>query len=238
MGEYLPMAFGVLTFLVGLGILGLYFATGRKNSLFLHFGGMSLLWLLLTFHFWLPDFGIVSWNMQDSSFYILTALMMGLIYFFVERALSLKMLWARIVIGVCMLVCLVLAVTATEMDPITGWRLQHYRRPRGCRRAHLGHRPCHRHNPEKRRREDHDDRLRGLHGLHDPRRAHDEPHHHVEHFHGQFRLPGVPSLLRHHDRAPDQPDGLGPGFNPRDGRGKERQTRVRASGRSWNPRTT
>ena len=122
MGEYLPMAFGVLTFLIGLGILGLYFATGRKNMLLLHFGGMSLLWLVLSFHFWLPDFGVISWNAQDSSFYVLTALMMGLIYFFVEKALSLKMLWARIIIGVCMLVCLVLAVTATEMDPITGWR--------------------------------------------------------------------------------------------------------------------
>jgi methyl-accepting chemotaxis protein len=122
MGEYLPMAFGVLTFLIGLGILGLFFATGRKNRLLLHFGGMSLLWLVLSFHFWLPDFGAVSWNMQDSSFYVLTALMMGLIYFFVEKALSMKMLWARIIIGVCMLICTALAVTATEMDPITGWR--------------------------------------------------------------------------------------------------------------------
>ncbi len=122
MGEYLPMAFGVLTFFIGLGILMLFFATGRKNMLLLHFGGMSLLWLVLSFHFWLPDFGLVSWNMQDSSFYVLTAVMMGLIYFFVEKALSLRMLWARIIIGACVFLCFGLAVTATEMDPITGWR--------------------------------------------------------------------------------------------------------------------
>ncbi|HOT47336.1 MAG TPA: methyl-accepting chemotaxis protein [Spirochaetota bacterium] len=122
MAEYLPMAFGVLTFFIGLSILALFFTTGRKNKLLLHIGGISVIWLVLSTHFWLPYFGKIPWNTQDQSFYILSSLMMLWIYWFLEKALDLKIKWTRIVVIGCMVLCVGLSVTATEMDPITGWR--------------------------------------------------------------------------------------------------------------------
>ncbi len=120
--EYLPMAFGVLTFFLGIGIISVFFTTGRKNRLLLHIGGISVLWLVLSTHFWLPYFGSIPWNVQDQTFYILSSLMMLWIYIFLEKSLDIRIKWTRIVIASCLVLCIGLAVTASEMDPITGWR--------------------------------------------------------------------------------------------------------------------
>ena len=122
LAEYLPMGFGIMTFLLGLGAIGAFFAGGRKNMLLLHFGGMSVYWLLLTFHFWLPSFGFIPWNIQDILFYIMTAFLAVWIFFFLEMTLGIRILAARIILGIAFIATMILAGTATELDPITGWR--------------------------------------------------------------------------------------------------------------------
>lgn len=120
--EYLPMAFGVLTLFTGMSIMALFFTTKRQNRLLLHIGGISILWFFLSMHFWMPSFGTIPWNTQDWSFYVFSALMMGWIYLFIEKALELKIKWARIIVIISIIACIGLSATATEMDPITGWR--------------------------------------------------------------------------------------------------------------------
>lgn len=122
LAEYLPMGFGIMTFLLGLGAISAFFAGGRKNRLLLHFGGMSVYWLFLTFHFWLPSFGFIPWNLQDILFYVMTAFLAGWIFFFLEMTLDIRILWTRIILGVAFIATMFLAATASELDPITGWR--------------------------------------------------------------------------------------------------------------------
>ncbi len=122
LAEYLPMAFGWMTLTFGIAMIIAFFAGRRRDRLFLHFGGMSVLWFLLTMHFWLPDFGVLSWHDQDRLFYILTACLVVWIYFSLEMWLDTRFRWARIVIIADALVFALIAATATERDPITGWR--------------------------------------------------------------------------------------------------------------------
>ncbi len=120
--EHLPMAFGFLTLFIGLSVLGIFFTTGRNNALLLHIGGMSIQWTVMSTHFWLPSFGPVPWHVQDQVFYVLSSLIMLWIYLFLEKALDIRIRLTRIITIVGVIICIGLALTATEMDPITGWR--------------------------------------------------------------------------------------------------------------------
>lgn len=120
--EYLPMAFGIMTLILGTAMIIAYFVGGRKGTLSLHIGGMSVLWFVLTTHFWLPSYGPLPWNTQDQLFYILTAGMVSWIYFSLEIWLRVSIKWARAVIIIDAVIFLALSATATESSPITGWR--------------------------------------------------------------------------------------------------------------------
>jgi len=83
---------------------------------------MSLLWFLLSTHFWLVSFGPLSWNSQDKIFYVFSALMVAWIYIFLEKSLNLQIRWARIVVIIAAIATSILSITASVEDPITGWR--------------------------------------------------------------------------------------------------------------------
>ncbi len=122
LGEHLSMSFGILCLLIGVSAFIAFLAGKRENRLLGHFSGMSILWFILTTHFWAPTFGPLPWNMQDQIFYILSGIMVSWIYFFLEMALEVKLKAGRIAIVILFLLITLLAVTASTENPITGWR--------------------------------------------------------------------------------------------------------------------
>ncbi len=122
LAEHLPMAFGLMTLIVGIGMIVGYLLGEKTNRLPLHLGGMSILWFFLTMHFWAPSFGPIPWNDQDRFFYVLTAVMIGWIYLSLEKWLGVRIRWARIILIIDMIIFVILSITASEQDPITGWR--------------------------------------------------------------------------------------------------------------------
>jgi len=124
LAEYLPMALGIMTLIFGLGMIPMFILGGGRNPLTLHFAGMSILWFFLTMHFWLPNFGPLSWHDQDRLFYIFSAFMVTWIYFYLEKSLRLSIRWARIVIFIDVIAVIAISATATVENPITGWRFE------------------------------------------------------------------------------------------------------------------
>jgi methyl-accepting chemotaxis protein len=122
LAEYIPMIFGVITFILALGVFVLFIAGKIKNRLLLLFGVISLLWSIASCHFWFPSFGPIPWNVQDQMFYIIIAVILTLIYFYLEIALDVKIKASRIIIVSAALVTIVLSITASDTNPITGWR--------------------------------------------------------------------------------------------------------------------
>ena len=122
MSEYLVMALGIMTLLVGLTILISYLLTGRRDRVNLHFGGISILWFILTMHFWLPSYGDISWRFQDNLFYVLVGILVVWVYLSLESILKYRIKWARITVLFLLFVQVLIAVTATNNSPITGWR--------------------------------------------------------------------------------------------------------------------
>lgn len=120
--ESLPMTLGILTFVLGSIMLVIFFTKNGRNKKTLIFSVTTLLWFVLTTHFWLPDYMFMPWNMQDRLFYVLTAFLVGLIYFYIEMSLNEKLLWGRILVFIDAIAVIALSVTATESNPITGWR--------------------------------------------------------------------------------------------------------------------
>lgn len=122
--EFFSLAFGVMTLVLGIGFLIMY-AIGRfKKGLQGLFGCISLLWAIASIHFWFPSFGILDWNTQDILFYVVISIMMLLIYFYLEKALNTHLKISRFLSIGASLAVIILAVTATETNPITEWRFE------------------------------------------------------------------------------------------------------------------
>jgi len=122
MAEYLVMALGLLTLIFGIAMLLSYFLRLGKDRLNLNFGGISVLWFILTMHFWLPGYGPMSWRVQDNVFYILTALLVAWIYFSLENMLKIKMMICRVISVLSFFAVAGIAITSTVNTPVTGWR--------------------------------------------------------------------------------------------------------------------
>jgi methyl-accepting chemotaxis protein len=123
MAEYLVMALGILTLLIGLGMVAAFvFTRSKKNYLLLNFGGISILWFILTTHFWLPDFHPLTWRMHDNLFYVLTAVLILWVYLALENVTGVILKWGRIAVGLAFFATIAVAATATVQNPITGWR--------------------------------------------------------------------------------------------------------------------
>lgn len=122
MAEYLVMALGIMTLILGLVILAVYFFGRFRSIESLHFGGLSILWFILTLHFWLPGYGFMSWRVQDNIFYLLVGILVAWIYISLESILGFKNIAARVTISVLCLVQAIIALSATVNSPVTGWR--------------------------------------------------------------------------------------------------------------------
>jgi methyl-accepting chemotaxis protein len=122
LAEYLVMSLGIMTLLFGLFLLIYYFYSQEKDILVLLITAASILWFFITMHFWLPSFGPFSWRFQDNLFYILSALLILLIYFILEKMFTGKRTYIRAIVYIVFLLTVVLASTATNNSPITGWR--------------------------------------------------------------------------------------------------------------------
>lgn len=120
--QYVPMVGGFLKFFLGLIVL-VQFLRERKNTNLLHFAGINILWCILSMHFYLPDFG-VSYHAKDKLYYALLAAEIGWIYYFLESFLSKRMRIMEIITLVFAGSSFLLALTASETSPLTGWRLQ------------------------------------------------------------------------------------------------------------------
>ncbi len=119
--EHIPMALGILTLLVAMASL-LQFFFDRSNTLALHFAGISFLWFILTFHYFMPDFYFMSFNMQDNVYYALLTVEIVWIYLFIEKVLDTSFKPVRYFMFIVLPIAVTVCLTATPESPITGWR--------------------------------------------------------------------------------------------------------------------
>lgn len=122
MAEYLVMGLGVMTLTMGMMLIALYIISKGRNRAALYFGTVSILWFVLTMHFWLPCYWFMSWRVQDNIFYVLVAVIYVLIFLSLELILNLRLKRARVIIFIIFLLQVGLSVTATVDSPMTGWR--------------------------------------------------------------------------------------------------------------------
>lgn len=120
MAQYVPMATGFITLLMGFSTLFQFF-NNRTDKVSLHYTGVSFLWSILTLHYYIPNFGI-SYNIKENLNYFLLAVEIGWIYFFLESLFNVRYKKIRIVIICCVCAGSLLSLTGTENDPVTGWR--------------------------------------------------------------------------------------------------------------------
>lgn len=119
--EYLPLGFGMLTLLIAFSSLAQFFLD-KTNKLALHFSAVSFLWFFLSFHYYLPDYFIMSFNTQDKLYYALLSIEIIWIYIFLEKLLHMYIVFIRRIFLIILPFVLLLILSATENDPITGWR--------------------------------------------------------------------------------------------------------------------
>ena len=119
--EHIPMALGILTLLVAFASL-LQFFIDRSNTLALHFAGISFIWFVLTLHYFMPDYYIMSFNTQDKIYYALMTVEIVWIYIFLEKVLKTSFKFVRYFMFIILPVTIAACLTATADDPITGWR--------------------------------------------------------------------------------------------------------------------
>ncbi|GAB4219273.1 MAG: hypothetical protein Kow00102_01960 [Spirochaetota bacterium] len=122
LAEYIPLATSFLTFL--LAIIALYFYFKNKDVLTLYFAIVSLLWCISAMHFYLPHYWIMDFNTQDKIYYALTAVIAIVVYFFFENVTDSLNRTLRIIITIAAACMIILSLSATEHDPVTGWRFQ------------------------------------------------------------------------------------------------------------------
>ncbi len=122
MAEYLVMGLAIMTLVAGLVAIAVWITGRVKNTIPLYFGGISVLWFILTMHFWMPCYGFISWRAQDNIFYLLVGVIVVLIYLFLELILGYRFKYGRIIIFILFLLQAALALTSTVASPITGWR--------------------------------------------------------------------------------------------------------------------
>lgn len=120
--QYLPFAMGILTLFLGVFSLFLY-TLDRRNDLALHYAGVSLLWSIMSLHFFLPDYGRF-YHAMDKGYYALLGIEFAWFYVFLEKLFHEKLKFGRMAMMGLGLVAVTLSVTATELDPVTGWRSQ------------------------------------------------------------------------------------------------------------------
>lgn len=121
LANYLPLATGVLTLVFGL-ISMAHFFLDREQRIHRHYAIISLLWSLMTLHYFMPDYGI-SYNIKDNLNYMILAIIIGWIYIFLEKLFEVNYRTLRYLILATVVIGIGFSLSATEEDPVTGWRM-------------------------------------------------------------------------------------------------------------------
>jgi len=117
---YWPMVTGFLTLLLGLVFLG-QFISERENKTALYFAVISIIWFILTFHYYLMDFG-VDYKTHDKIYYALLGIEVGSIYFFMAHFLSMRIKIVEILILISSISVAAVSLTASDSSPLIGGR--------------------------------------------------------------------------------------------------------------------
>ncbi len=118
--QYIPLATGLFTLLLGISSL-IQFFMDRSDRVSLNYAITSFVWTIISTHYYLLDFGI-SYNLKENLNYFLLAVIVAWIYFFLESLFKLSYRKLRITMYLLIAFSALLCFTATEADPITGWR--------------------------------------------------------------------------------------------------------------------
>ncbi len=120
--QYLSLATGILALFLALTSFS-QFLMNRKNKISLHYAGISFIWFILSFQFYLPEFGI-SYNAKDNLYYLLLSIEVGWIYIFLEKLLKINYKYFRFLIYLIMFTGIGLSITATPENPVISWRAE------------------------------------------------------------------------------------------------------------------
>lgn len=120
--EFLPFGLAVFVFLFGL-ILFFQYLFHRSSNLYLIFFGLTILWFAISTHYWLPFLDIISYNLRDNLYYAFGTVFLFTCYIFFEGVLKHKTPVMRWILLISSLVMVVISLTATPDDPISGWRI-------------------------------------------------------------------------------------------------------------------
>jgi len=96
--RYLSFATGFMILVLGIISL-IQFFFDRSNKLALHFGLISILWGILSSHFFIDNYGI-NYNVKEKIYYSLLSLEVAWIYIFLEKILEQKIKIIRYIIYV------------------------------------------------------------------------------------------------------------------------------------------
>ncbi len=119
--EHVPMGLGFITLFVGLFALAQFFLDRRSKTVLL-LAATSLLWSLLSLHFYLPDFVVIDFNTQDKLYYTLAGIEIALLVTLLGMTLDVRSRRIDMIIWLGAAAAGVLSMTATPEDPVTGWR--------------------------------------------------------------------------------------------------------------------
>ncbi len=119
--EFVPIGMGMITLFIGLFAFA-NFLSDRRSRTTLVLAVASVLWALLSLHFYVPDFIIMDYNTHDKLYYTLMSVEIALLYFLLEGMLDETIRAIEYMIVILMAIGIALAMSATAEDPVTGWR--------------------------------------------------------------------------------------------------------------------
>ncbi len=112
--KYLPMVMGVVTLFLSI-VFFFQFLINRNNKVSLHFSMISLIWFLLTLHYYIPHFG-VEYHIQDIIYYSLLGIEVGWIYFFLEVFLETRIKVVEIIVMILSAAGVLICITSSEQS--------------------------------------------------------------------------------------------------------------------------
>lgn len=119
--EYVPMGLSLLTLFLGIFAF-IKFLADRKSTETLLLSITLILWTVLSTHHYVPDYVVVDFNTQDKYYMALTTLELILVFFLFQALVN---IWSRSLTIISLIngtIAIIVSVTATVQDPITGWR--------------------------------------------------------------------------------------------------------------------
>lgn len=120
--QYIALGAGILALFLGISSL-IQFLMNRNDRVSLTYAVISFIWALLTTHYFLPDF-MFSYNIRDNLYYAILSVEIALIYIFLEQLFKERLDNLRKLVYIFTFIGIILSLTATPENPVTGWRSQ------------------------------------------------------------------------------------------------------------------